>query len=82
MWHNSDQPEHSGVASIADAVLIVGRKGVRNQIGDFAHGLKAEQGGQLDPQSLAVQSVGVSIGSPSFIAGKLPRTLCVETNRT
>jgi hypothetical protein len=32
----------------------------------------AEQSGQLDPQSLVVQSVGVLIGSPSFIAGKLP----------
>ena len=34
--------------------------------------LRAERGGQLAPQSLAVQSVGVLIGSPSFIAGKLP----------
>jgi hypothetical protein len=32
---------------------------------------KAEQGGQLDPQPLAVQSVGVLIGSPSLIAGEL-----------
>ena len=32
----------------------------------------AEPVGQLDPQSLAVQSGGVLIGSPPFIAGKLP----------
>ena len=32
----------------------------------------AERGGQLDPQSLVAQSVGVLIGSPSLIAGKLP----------
>ncbi|MBS0206716.1 MAG: hypothetical protein JSS49_27885 [Planctomycetes bacterium] len=32
----------------------------------------AERCGQLDPQSLAVQSVDVLIGSPSLIAGKLP----------
>jgi hypothetical protein len=32
----------------------------------------AERGGQLDPQSLATQSVGVLIESPSLIAGKLP----------
>jgi hypothetical protein len=32
----------------------------------------AEQAGQLDPQSLALQSVGVLIGSPSLFAGKLP----------
>ncbi|MDB5348114.1 MAG: hypothetical protein JWP89_6491 [Schlesneria sp.] len=32
----------------------------------------AEPVGQLDPQSLAVQSIGVLIGSPSLIAGKLP----------
>ena len=31
--------------------------------------VRAERGGQLDPQSLAAQSVGVLIGSPSFIAG-------------
>jgi len=30
------------------------------------------EGGQLDPQSLVVQSVGVLIGSPLSIAGKLP----------
>jgi hypothetical protein len=30
----------------------------------------AEPFGQLDPQSGAVQSVGVLIGSPSFVAGK------------
>ncbi|MFO1041859.1 MAG: hypothetical protein U0941_08740 [Planctomycetaceae bacterium] len=35
----------------------------------------AERGGQLDPQSMAVQSVGVLIGCPSFIAGKLPWSL-------
>jgi hypothetical protein len=34
----------------------------------------AVQVGQLDPQSLAVQSVGVLIGSPLFIADKLPGT--------
>ena len=28
--------------------------------------------GQLDPQSLVVQSIGALIGSPSSIAGKLP----------
>jgi len=39
-------------------------------IGD--HAIGAEQVGQLDPQSLAVQSVGVLIGSSSFIAAKLP----------
>ncbi|MDB5344634.1 MAG: hypothetical protein JWP89_3011 [Schlesneria sp.] len=33
--------------------------------------LEAERVGQLDPQSLAVQSVGVLIGSSSFVAGKL-----------
>ena len=33
---------------------------------------QAELAGQLDPQSLAIQSVGVLIGSPKFIAGKLP----------
>jgi hypothetical protein len=33
---------------------------------------KAESDGQLDPRSLTVQSVGVFIGSRSFIAGKLP----------
>jgi hypothetical protein len=32
----------------------------------------AEQSGQLDPQSLVAQSVGVLIGSPLLIAGKLP----------
>jgi hypothetical protein len=36
--------------------------------------IKAERGGQLDPQSLAVQSIGVLIGSPLLIAGKLPGT--------
>jgi TPR repeat protein len=39
------------------------------------HATLAEQHGQLDPQSLAVQSVGVLIGSPSFLAGKLPWSL-------
>jgi hypothetical protein len=34
--------------------------------------VRAERGGQLDPQSLVVQRVGVLIGSPPFIAGKLP----------
>jgi hypothetical protein len=34
--------------------------------------MSAERGGQLDPQSLVVQSIGVLIGSPLFIAGKLP----------
>ena len=34
----------------------------------------AEPVGQLDPQSLAAQSVGVLISSPSSIAGKLPFT--------
>jgi hypothetical protein len=38
----------------------------------------AELLGQLDPQSLAVQSVGVLIGSPSLIAGKLPLALGVK----
>jgi hypothetical protein len=33
---------------------------------------RAERDGQLDPQSLAAQSVGVLIGRPSLIAGKLP----------
>ena len=33
---------------------------------------KAERVGQLDPQSLMVQSVGVLIGSPPLIAGKFP----------
>ncbi len=37
-------------------------------------GLSAEPNGQLDPQPLAVQSAGVLIGSPWFIAGKLPRS--------
>ena len=32
----------------------------------------AEPVGQLDPQPVVAQSVGVSIGGPSFIAGKLP----------
>ena len=32
----------------------------------------AERVGELDLQSLAVQSVGVLIGSPSLIVGKLP----------
>ena len=36
--------------------------------------MRAERVGQLDPQSLAVQSVGVLIGSPPLIAGKLPLT--------
>ena len=36
--------------------------------------MSAERNGQLDPQSLAVHSVGVLIGSPSFLAGKLPWT--------
>ncbi len=34
----------------------------------------AERSGQLDPQSLAVQSIGVLIGIPAFIAGKLPES--------
>ncbi len=34
----------------------------------------AERSGQLDPQPLAVHSVGVLIRSLSFIAGKLPLT--------
>jgi hypothetical protein len=34
--------------------------------------IEAERGGQLDPQSLAVQIVGVLIESPLCIAGKLP----------
>ena len=34
--------------------------------------IRAERGGQLDTQSLVVQSVGVLFGSPSSIAGKLP----------
>jgi hypothetical protein len=34
--------------------------------------IQAEAGGQLDPQPLVVQSVGVLIGSPSSIVGKLP----------
>ncbi len=38
----------------------------------------AERAGQLDPQSLAVQSVGVFVGSPSSIAGKLPLALCPQ----
>jgi hypothetical protein len=32
----------------------------------------AERDGQLDPQSLAVQSIGVLIGRALLIAGKLP----------
>jgi hypothetical protein len=32
----------------------------------------AEPVGQLDPQSMAVQSIGVLIGRPLFIPGKLP----------
>jgi hypothetical protein len=35
----------------------------------------AERGGELDPHSFAVQCVGVLIGSPSSIAGKLPWSL-------
>jgi len=34
----------------------------------------SEQGGQIDPQPLVVQNIGVLIGSPSLIAGKLPLT--------
>ena len=37
-------------------------------------GIVAEQGGQLDPQSPVAQSVGVLLGSPLLIAGKLPCT--------
>ena len=33
---------------------------------------QAEPGGELDPQSLAAQSIGVLVGSPLSIAGKLP----------
>eukprot|EP00475_Leptophrys_vorax_P023963 TRINITY_DN32978_c1_g1_i1.p1 TRINITY_DN32978_c1_g1~~TRINITY_DN32978_c1_g1_i1.p1 ORF type:complete len:103 (-),score=12.38 TRINITY_DN32978_c1_g1_i1:394-702(-) len=35
---------------------------------------------QLDPQSLAVQSVGVLIGCPLLIAGNLPRTCGSRVN--
>ena len=31
--------------------------------------MSTERDGQLDPQSLVAQSVGVLIGSPAFIAG-------------
>jgi len=34
-------------------------------------GVAAERDGELDPQSLVVQSVGVLIGRPLFIAGKV-----------
>ncbi|MFO1044291.1 MAG: hypothetical protein U0941_21105 [Planctomycetaceae bacterium] len=37
---------------------------------------RAERGGQLDPQSLVVQSIRVLIGSPPLIAGKLPWSFC------
>jgi hypothetical protein len=40
---------------------------------------KAQPCGQLDPQPLAAQSVGVLIGSPSLIAGKLPRYVAKST---
>lgn len=39
--------------------------------------VRAERGGQLDPQSVAVQSIGVLIGSPSSIAGELLRSFGV-----
>jgi len=41
-------------------------------IHDFAFEIALPLRGQLAPQSLVVQSVGVLIGSPTFIAGKLP----------
>lgn len=34
--------------------------------------IRAERGGQLDPQSPVAQGLNVLIGSPSLIAGKLP----------
>ena len=37
----------------------------------FVNQEEAERGGQLDPQSLVVQSGGVLIGSRLLIAGKL-----------
>lgn len=37
--------------------------------------IRAKQVAQLDPQSLVAHSVRVLIGSPLFIAGKLPETL-------
>ena len=37
--------------------------------------LQAEPDGELDPQSLVIQSVGVLIGCSSSIAGRLPGTL-------
>jgi hypothetical protein len=37
-----------------------------------SEGRPTEQAGQLDPPSLALQSVGVFIGSQLYIAGKLP----------
>jgi len=43
----------------------------RNRLGGIG-GSRAERGGQLDPQPPVAQSVGVLIGSPSCIAGKLP----------
>lgn len=33
---------------------------------------RAERGGQLDQQSLAVESIGMLIGRSSIVAGKLP----------
>jgi hypothetical protein len=39
--------------------------------------LQAEPDGELDPQSVAFQSVGVLIGSPSLIAGRLSLSFCL-----
>jgi hypothetical protein len=46
--------------------------GRRKQLRQFRIAIRAEPDGQLDPQSLAVQSVGMLIGRPFSIAGKLP----------
>jgi hypothetical protein len=51
-------------------------RGLRQRLNGASQHLHgpAERNGQLDPQSLVAQSVGVLIGSPSFIEGKLPWT--------
>ena len=41
---------------------------------------RAEQVGQLDPQSAAAQTIRVLIGSPSFIAGKLPLAFASQSD--
>ena len=75
LGHLRDNPEwrsqsHSSVGRRRRG--IPANKALSNTPPSWRVKTQAERGGQLDPQSLVAQSVGVLIGSPSLIAGKLP----------